>query len=323
MKRPPIIASLAAALIVSCSEGDEKKAFPAATQKSDIEMLREKVKNDPSDAEAWFHLADLYERAMVYEEEADALRKVIALEPGKAYAYFKLGTTYNRLRRYPEAVESFVRAEKYIKNQPMLYNNLAVSYGKIGKTREEIAALEKAIAIRPRYSVAHYNLGMALLRKGARQGAMKEYRILQDLDEGAAASLKKEIDAGERGAAPETPGSGPGRAERNAQCAECGMKVDVESRFVSRIVQGTETLAFCDIGDLLSYMNKKSAPPAAAQVRDERSGRWISAEKAFFVRSEKAFRTPMGWSIAAFEKKEEAAAFGAPMDVAGALRTVK
>jgi nitrous oxide reductase accessory protein NosL len=107
------------------------------------------------------------------------------------------------------------------------------------------------------------------------------------------------------------------------RCTECGMKVDVESRFTSRIVQGEGALMFCDIGDLLTYLNRTPSSRAAAQVRDHRSGKWIGAEKAFYVRSEEAFRTPMGWSIAAFESREVAAASGTPMDLAGALGAVR
>ncbi len=114
----------------------------------------------------------------------------------------------------------------------------------------------------------------------------------------------------------------PALAE-DARCAGCGMKVDLESRFTSKIVQGEKTLLFCDVGDLLRFLDEKPASTAGARVRDHRSGEWIRAQDAFYVRSEKDFSTPMRWSIAAFARKEDAAAFGAPMDLAGALRAVK
>ncbi len=107
------------------------------------------------------------------------------------------------------------------------------------------------------------------------------------------------------------------------RCAGCGMKVDLQSRFASRIVDGKETLLFCDVGDLLKYLSGKQSSAAAAAVRDHRSGEWIRAQDAFYVRSEKAFQTPMGWSIAAFAKRADAAAFGAPMDLGAALRSVR
>ena len=111
------------------------------------------------------------------------------------YAYFKLGTTYNRVERYQDAVANFQKATRYVHNQPMVYNNLAISYGKLGKTDEEIAALKKAVAMRPKYSIARFNLGMALLKKNDRTGARIQYDALKNLDEGLAAALKKEIDS--------------------------------------------------------------------------------------------------------------------------------
>jgi copper chaperone NosL len=108
-----------------------------------------------------------------------------------------------------------------------------------------------------------------------------------------------------------------------AGCAECGMMVDRESKFCAKIVQGGKTSLFCDIGDLLTHLNKKSLSPAGAQVRDYKTGEWINADKAFYVHAEKAFKTPMGWGIAAFKNKEDAAAFGKPLDLAGILGAVK
>ncbi len=114
----------------------------------------------------------------------------------------------------------------------------------------------------------------------------------------------------------------PCRAE-DPRCAGCGMKVDMESRFASRIVQGEKTLMFCDVGDLLTFLDGKPALVAAALARDHGSGEWIRAQDASYVRSEKAFRTPMRWGIAAFKNRKDAAAYGAPMDLAQALRAVK
>lgn len=112
-------------------------------------------------------------------------------------------------------------------------------------------------------------------------------------------------------------------AGQASKCAECGMMVDLESKFCARLTQDGKTLPFCDIGDLLVHLNKKSLAPGAAQVRDYKTGEWINADKAFYVHAEKPFKTPMGWGIAAFKTREDAAAFGAPLDLAGVLRAVK
>lgn len=107
------------------------------------------------------------------------------------------------------------------------------------------------------------------------------------------------------------------------KCAECGMMVDRESKFYAWIVQDGNELPFCDIGDLLTYLNKKSLSPAMARVRDYLSGETIDADKALYVHAEKAFRTPMGWGIAAFKNRQEAAKFGTVMDFSGAAKAVK
>jgi copper chaperone NosL len=115
----------------------------------------------------------------------------------------------------------------------------------------------------------------------------------------------------------------PASAEQPVKCAECGMTVDTQSKFCAKIDQDGKTLMFCDLGDLLTYLNKKSVSPSAAQVRDYKTGEWIGAEKAFYVHAEKTFKTPMGWGIAAFKTKEDAAAFGTPVDITGSLKAVK
>jgi tetratricopeptide (TPR) repeat protein len=198
MRRAAAALGLAtAALLLSCSEepAPRPRVGRGTAPKSDADLVQEQLAKDPNDAEAWFHLAEILDRGGLYEREAEALRKAIALKPEMGWAHLKLGTTCNRLGRYEEAVEHFRAAEKHLKPQPMLYNNLAWSYGKLGKGAEEIAALRKAIALRPTYAAAHLNLGMALVRKGARQEAEREQLVLQELDEGAAATLRGAIDA--------------------------------------------------------------------------------------------------------------------------------
>lgn len=182
-----------ALLLVACSEAPAEVA-PAFVEPSDTEILRAQVKTNPADADAWYHLADLYDRSSDYTEQAAALEHVVALKPGSGYPHFKLGTVYDRLGRHAEAVEQFKVAQRTIPDQPVLHNNLGVAYGKLGKTPLQIASFRQALKLRPDYITAHYNLGMALLRSGNRREAEREYLALKDLDEGAAASLRKELD---------------------------------------------------------------------------------------------------------------------------------
>ncbi len=185
------------ALAAACSdEQPVSRTDRAPLESNPIAEVKAEVANDPKNADAWYHLADLYERSGMYQEEADALLKVVSIDPTRGAAYGQLGTTYNRLGRYADAIAQFRQATKYTPRNPVLYNNMAYSYGKTGKTNEQIAALKQAIAIRPSYATARFNLGLVYLHRNDRTQALQQYSALKNIDETMAASLKKEIDAG-------------------------------------------------------------------------------------------------------------------------------
>jgi copper chaperone NosL len=107
------------------------------------------------------------------------------------------------------------------------------------------------------------------------------------------------------------------------KCSECGMTCDVAAKFTSRITQGDQTLYFCDIGDLFSYIKRKKLNDAGMEVKDYVTGAWMDAHKAYYVHSEKKFKTPMGWGIASFKDKEEASKFGTLLDFDGTAKALK
>jgi nitrous oxide reductase accessory protein NosL len=104
------------------------------------------------------------------------------------------------------------------------------------------------------------------------------------------------------------------------QCTECGMMVDMTSRFTAKIVQGDSTSYFCDIGDLFSYLKRIKPATIRAAVKDHPSGEWIDANTAYYVHNEKKFKTPMGWGFAAFRDKGHALEAGEVMDLAAAMK---
>jgi len=107
------------------------------------------------------------------------------------------------------------------------------------------------------------------------------------------------------------------------RCAECGMMVDTGSKFSARATQGKTVSQFCDIGDLLTYLKRTRSADITAEVKDHGIGAWMDAKKAFYVRAEKKFSTPMGWGIAAFSDSKQASAYGQAMDLDAALKGLK
>jgi tetratricopeptide (TPR) repeat protein len=187
------------AILTACSEEQPgSRTGQTLIQFDPLSEVKAEIAKDPKNADAWYHLADLYERTSMYPEEVEALLKVISLDPSRGFAYEKLGTAYNRLGRYDDAIAQFRKATKYLPTNPVLYNNMAFAYGKTGKIDEQVSALKQAIAIRPSYATAHYNLGVVYLHKKDKDQALRQYAKLKNIDETMAASLKKEIDAGSR-----------------------------------------------------------------------------------------------------------------------------
>lgn len=186
----------------SCSrEKPRQEQRPASTSSinpysddSAFAEVKKKLEENPNDADALYHLADIYDRQAQYTDAIEAYKKVIKLKPDMGYAYFKMGTAYDRLDQPADAVNAFKKALKYMPNYAVIYNNLGVAYGKLGKYNDEIGALKKAIKLRPKFSTARYNLGVTYLKTGNKKAAMQEYESLRNFDEGTAEALRKEIE---------------------------------------------------------------------------------------------------------------------------------
>jgi tetratricopeptide (TPR) repeat protein len=188
-------------LLLACSKGEQPsekiaagKAVNPYSSGSVYDEVQLRLKENPNDADALYHLADLYDRDAQYKEAIDTYRKVLEIRPKSGYIYFKIGTAYDRMDQPAEAVTAFQSAIKYMPSYAVAYNNLGVAYGKLNKQDQEIAALKKAIKLRPKYSSARYNLGVTYMKTGNKKAALAEYQALKAFDEGTAGALMKEIE---------------------------------------------------------------------------------------------------------------------------------
>ncbi len=196
------VLTLMISALVSCGKDSSppgRKAGQAGNPYSTDSVFletRKRLRENPGDADAWYHLADLYDRNGQYTEAIEAYKKVTELKTGTGYVYFKIGTAYDRLNKPAEAVGAFKKAIKYMPGHAPAYNNLGVAYGRLGRTDEEIGVLKKAIKLRPGYAAARYNLGFAYIKTGNKKAALQQYEALKDIDSGIAGALMKEIKGG-------------------------------------------------------------------------------------------------------------------------------
>ena len=129
--------------------------------------------------------------AQQYPQELDALQKVIAAKPEMGYAYYKLGNTYNRWASARRR-SRLSRGEKSCR-QPGSHNNLGWTYGQVGKTRSRSPRCGRRSRC-GRATPRRAQPRLVLLRQGDRKGAEEQYAALLTFDEGAARTLKKEIE---------------------------------------------------------------------------------------------------------------------------------
>lgn len=104
------------------------------------------------------------------------------------------------------------------------------------------------------------------------------------------------------------PGDPPDIVFGRHECARCGMILS-EERFAAGYVdeQGT-TVAYDDLGELLSALEAEPELKARAWARDFTRGEWLPLSRAHVVRIE-GLATPMGTGWIAFARREEAEAF--------------
>ncbi|MBU0673472.1 MAG: tetratricopeptide repeat protein [Proteobacteria bacterium] len=198
-----LLCGLSTLSATGCNRRDTTKKPVAETTEAAIneyshesllgEVLQQ-IQDSPKNSQAYYHLADLYERQGRYQQAIEAYQQVIRLDPDKEYTYFKLGTAYSRLDQPEKAVDVLLEAAKRLPNNPIVMNNLAIVYGKLGKLDEEVVALQKALELRPKYASARFNLAITLIKKNDLDGARAQYEVLNKIDRTMAQELKKRID---------------------------------------------------------------------------------------------------------------------------------
>ncbi len=123
-----------------------------ASYAGEMEFYKEKVRENPDDAEAHFGLGYAYGDAANWREAIASFKQAIKLDPDNdamgALAHFGLCGAYFNLGMYKEAIES-------------------------GK---------QSIRIDPDVALVHYGLGLAYLGLNNKSSALDQYEILKKLD---------------------------------------------------------------------------------------------------------------------------------------------
>jgi len=125
-----------------------------------LEQFRQAVQLDPTNDQAYSHLAEAYQKLNQLDKAEEVLKRRITARPDYWRGYSGLGVFYFGQAEYEKAQAMFEKAASLRANNYGDYKNLGAVLIYEGKDEDAIRALEKSIAIRPSYG-AYQNLGVA------------------------------------------------------------------------------------------------------------------------------------------------------------------
>jgi cytochrome c-type biogenesis protein CcmH/NrfG len=133
MKKIIVLLFLALA-VVSCQKKEEPKPqfqFPTGPVQTgpirdETAMLKEVVKNDPKNLEAWIKLGNAMMDTSRFTEAVDAYQKALALDPKNVDLRVDMGTCYRNSGRPDLAMKEYRKAIEINPNHANAHRNLAV-----------------------------------------------------------------------------------------------------------------------------------------------------------------------------------------------------
>lgn len=112
----------------------------------------EDVRRDPSNAEAWEHLGNLYYDVGEAQKSVNAYNRALELNPGNVNVLVDCGIMYLQLSQPEKAVEYFDRALAFDPgHQNALFNKGIVLYHNLNKKDEAIASWRALVGVNPEF----------------------------------------------------------------------------------------------------------------------------------------------------------------------------
>jgi len=159
-----------------------------------LSLLEEAVTLDGNLFQAYFEMGKIYYLKNMFEEALVLLHKTISLKEDYSPAYKLLAASYEKQGK-KEEVEKYLKKAKELAGPSGIdkYNE-AVEYLNERDMDNVIPLLEEAIKLDPSLADAYYELGMALLNKGNKEGAVKNLeKYLELAPEGEKASTAQAV----------------------------------------------------------------------------------------------------------------------------------
>jgi len=125
-----------------------------------VEQFLQATQLDPTNDQAYWHLAEAYQSLNQLEKAEETLKRSISARPDYWRGYSYLGVFYFGQAEYQKAQAMFEKAVSLRTNNYVDYKNLGAVLLYEDRDEDAVRALENSVAIRPSYG-AYQNMGVA------------------------------------------------------------------------------------------------------------------------------------------------------------------
>lgn len=137
-----------------------KQDWPTARQ-----AYRRMLEMQPDNALAWANLGAVEQQAGDVTAAVKSFEQSVRFNPALVQSWIALGLAYSERGDSYQAISALARAVHEDPLDARTHNYLAVVMKNFGWTQAAAAEFEKAIALRPEYGVAHFNLALTYLEQ--------------------------------------------------------------------------------------------------------------------------------------------------------------
>ena len=166
----------------------------------DIEHLKQRISESPSDANLYNELGELYASPGIGDSDKalDAFRQALSLKPDLAFAWMGIGQVYESMDHKDDAADAYRQA---VKVDPANAHLGSAAFRLIGSIRleqeryaEAAEAFKSAIAKEPDLDSTYVSLALVYIKMGDKESARDQYQALKKMRSGLAEGLLKQIE---------------------------------------------------------------------------------------------------------------------------------
>lgn len=140
-------------------------AFSSRDWKTARESYHEMLKEEPVNALAWANLGAVEQQSGNLNAAVEAFEQSVRFNSALVQSWIALGLAYSERGDMYRAVSALARAVHEDPSDPRAHNYLAIVANQFGWTSTAQAEFEKAIALKPDYGIAHFNLALTYLEQ--------------------------------------------------------------------------------------------------------------------------------------------------------------